>query len=343
MPTTADLSPGSSPAVTVIIPAFNEERWLPVCLRRLTAGTLPRDRYEILVIDNGSTDRTPEIAARFADRVITVKGGNVSTIRNQAATLARGEVLAFLDADCIPADDWLEAGLASIHLEPCVTGAPYYLPENPAWVERDWEPVAGSSPSREKTNFVPAGNLFIHRERFHQLGGFNPSLSAGEDKELCLRASRDVPVYHDNRIRVVHEGNPKTLRQFMKREIWHGRGILESLRTNWRDKVSACTFAFAASTLLQLAGLIALLFWSSPWLLIAGTLGVLGTLTLVLAHRRRQLKGPGHTIRYAFLNYVYFLGRSVALFNNLFSIHYYHGITSTKGTPKKSAPEASPP
>jgi glycosyltransferase involved in cell wall biosynthesis len=327
-------------AVTVIIPAFNEERWLPVCLERLTSGTLDRGSYEILVIDNGSTDRTPEIAAQFADEVITLKGENVSILRNRAAEKARGVVLAFLDADCIPADDWLEAGLASLESEPCVTGARYRLPENPAWVERDWDPMESPPGTRERTNFIPAGNLFIHRERFLRLGGFNPSLSAGEDKELCARASREVPVYDDSRIRVVHEGNPKTLKQFVKREIWHGRGALGSLRTNWRDKMIACSFGFAIATLLQVAGLILFLFVGSPWMFAAGTLGVLGILGLVLIYRRRQLRGIGHAIRFAFLNYAYFIGRTIALFNCLFSIDYYHGITSTAESTVKTEPAA---
>lgn len=317
------------PDVTVIIPAFNEERWLPACLEALTTGTLSRQRYEILVVDNGSTDRTPEIAAHYADEVISLQGGNVSILRNRAAEKARGRVLAFLDADCIPEPDWLESGLTALEAEPCVTGARYALPEHPAWVEKDWEPSDAPPRIRESVNFLPAGNLFITRDLFQQLGGFNAALRAGEDKELCARAAALVPIVQDGRIRVRHEGNPKTVQQFLKREIWHGRGALGSLRTNARDKIITCTFAFAGSTLLQIAGLFALAIWGSAWLLAAGSLGVLGVLAAVLFTRRRQLRGLSHTLRYGFLNYIYFLGRTVALVHCVFSINYYHGITSS--------------
>jgi len=321
----------------VIIPAFNEERWLPVCLEALVKGTVDRSRYEILVIDNGSTDRTAEIAANYADEVIAMTGGNVSIIRNEAARKARGTVLAFLDSDCIPAPDWLECGLAAMEVESCVSGAPYGLPENPSWVERNWD-AGDSVEGRKPTSFVLAGNCFIPRSLFEELGGFNDSLRAGEDKELCSRAARLVPVVRDDRIRVVHEGNPKTLKHFVSREIWHGRGAFESLRTNGKDRMVACSIAFALATLMQIAGLAAWMIWSFPWLFLAGTAGIVGILALVLLVRRRQLRGFGHAVRYTFLSYVYFIGRSIALCHCVFSIDYYHGITSTKAAKAPDSP-----
>jgi glycosyltransferase involved in cell wall biosynthesis len=102
--------------ISVVIPAFNEEANIEKCLHALTAQTFPKERFEVIVVDNGSTDSTVATANRFktslALRVVSKAGCNISGVRNHGAALATGEVLAFLDADCIPRPTWLEDSLA---------------------------------------------------------------------------------------------------------------------------------------------------------------------------------------------------------------------------------------
>src|SRR5262245_16208563 len=92
--------------MSVIIPAFNEERFLPQTLEHLRlaakfAGSVPGQDIEIIVVDNASTDRTAEIALAVGARVISVPEHNIARVRNAGATAAFGDLLVFLDADTL--------------------------------------------------------------------------------------------------------------------------------------------------------------------------------------------------------------------------------------------------
>ncbi|MDF1755349.1 MAG: glycosyltransferase [Verrucomicrobiales bacterium] len=320
----------ATPKISVVIPARNEERWIGLCLSALHAGTTPRSEYEVILVDNGSTDQTVEIARPLVDQIIDLAGVNVSQMRNAAVAEARGEVLAFLDADCIPTPDWLETGLKSLGDENCITGASYVLPENPAPVESLLVSLEAKPTSKEKAKFVPAGNFFIHKAFFNEIGQFDSSLEAGEDKELCARASRSGAVYHDPAIIVAHEGNPKTFHGLFRRELWHGRGILRTVKKNPADKLVIATFLFGIGLLLTIIGALLSIFFVLPGALLAlAGIGCLASvLTLSLVNCRKQLRGPVHAFQALEFYVVYFMGRTGALIGAIFSVPYYHNLTS---------------
>jgi glycosyltransferase involved in cell wall biosynthesis len=85
--------------LSVIIPAYNEEKLLPETLRLITAALEPFNESELIVVDNESTDKTREIAESFGAVVLTEKMKNIGAIRNTGARSAKGEVLVFFDAD----------------------------------------------------------------------------------------------------------------------------------------------------------------------------------------------------------------------------------------------------
>jgi glycosyltransferase involved in cell wall biosynthesis len=95
--------------VSVVIPAYNAERWVGAAVRSVLAQTYAN--FEVLVVDDGSKDGTAVVAEAFGGpvRCIRQKNGGVSRARNHGAAQARGEFLAFLDAD----DDWLPAKLGT--------------------------------------------------------------------------------------------------------------------------------------------------------------------------------------------------------------------------------------
>lgn len=94
--------------ISVIVPSFNEEERIEGCLTSLTHQTLPRDRYEIIVVDGGSKDRTREIAEKYADMVFIQTSPKVGGARNDGAQQAKGEILVTTDADTYLPRDWLE-------------------------------------------------------------------------------------------------------------------------------------------------------------------------------------------------------------------------------------------
>jgi glycosyltransferase involved in cell wall biosynthesis len=94
--------------ISVIVPTFNEEENIERCLSSLCSQTLPRDEYEILVVDGNSKDRTRELAEPLADRVIIQTSEKVGGARNDGAKIARGAIIATTDADCVIPENWLE-------------------------------------------------------------------------------------------------------------------------------------------------------------------------------------------------------------------------------------------
>lgn len=108
------------PFVSVIIPVFNDSDRLDLCLTALDRQTYPRDRYEVIVVDNGSQDEPAlaEVAARHPVRLSRETKPGSYCARNHGLSLATGEIVAFTDADCIPTQDWLEQGVKCLQSLP---------------------------------------------------------------------------------------------------------------------------------------------------------------------------------------------------------------------------------
>ncbi|HEY9204453.1 MAG TPA: glycosyltransferase family 2 protein [Candidatus Methanoperedens sp.] len=94
--------------ISVIVPTYNEEANIRACLKSLCSQTLPRDEYEIVVVDGNSRDRTREIAEEYADSVFIQTSKKVGGARNDGVMRARGNIVATTDADCIIPPEWLE-------------------------------------------------------------------------------------------------------------------------------------------------------------------------------------------------------------------------------------------
>src|SRR3989338_1882220 len=95
-----------SPAISVVIPAFNEEKYLPACLEALKKQTFKN--YELIVVDNNSTDKTAQIAKKFGARVVKEKKQGMIPARERGFREARAEIIARTDADTVVSPDWLE-------------------------------------------------------------------------------------------------------------------------------------------------------------------------------------------------------------------------------------------
>src|ERR1041385_9155423 len=110
------------PDVSVVIPVLGDAERLALCLDALDRQTLPANRFEVIVVDNAS-DRDEAIAAVVAEhaprfRLLHEPRPGSYAARNRAIADARGTIIAFTDADCIPRPDWLERGIAALHAAP---------------------------------------------------------------------------------------------------------------------------------------------------------------------------------------------------------------------------------
>lgn len=300
-----------APTFSVVIPTYNEERFIRRCLESVRAQHYAPDRIEIIVVDNGSTDNTVAIGREYADILLHHPGIRVGAMRNRGAQAASGQLLAFLDADCLAEPDWLANAAQALARERCVTGDSYDIPRNPHWIERAW--FAQEHRGRRATHLLPAGNLIVPRDAFLHVGGFNEALVTGEDAEFCQRVSQLLAVIADDRIRVIHLGNPRTLKKFLLREMWHGMGALGSLKLNWKDKPLFGTILVALLTIAQVVGLVLLASGSGGQLLLFSTLGLLALLAATVGYRVRAIRDWGAVPALFLLYYVYYLGRAISL------------------------------
>lgn len=219
--------------VSIIMPAFNEAHHLGATFDSIDALRFPRDRIDTILVDNGSTDATVSVARERGARVFELPDARIGALRNFGAKHARGEVLAFLDADCTVDPAWLEVALS--HLsdpEVGATGGHTRIPPNPTWMEATLDFLV----TREGVNdveFLPTANLILRREVFERVDGFDPHLETGEDSDLSNRIlALGLRLISDTDVRVVHQDYPKTFWQRLKKEMWHAVNLVDLLRSS---------------------------------------------------------------------------------------------------------------
>lgn len=187
----------SEPFVSVIIPVFNDEVGLACCLEALQKQSYPRERFEALVVDNGSSDSSVEVASGYSFVKIArePKPGSYAA-RNTGIAEARGEVLAFTDSDCIPRRDWLEIGVASLREQKNVVivgNISMFAKEaaHPSSVELYDMAVGFPQKSYvEKWRFGPTANLIALKSTFDEVGLFDSDLKSCGDVQWGQRASQ---------------------------------------------------------------------------------------------------------------------------------------------------------
>ena len=103
------------PLVSVIVPVRNEEHLIAQCLRSLLDQDYPKDRLEVLVVDNDSTDRSREIIRQFPVQYLFEKKKGASAARNAGARAARGDLLAFTDSDCVVPSHWVSRLVSALN------------------------------------------------------------------------------------------------------------------------------------------------------------------------------------------------------------------------------------
>jgi len=174
------------PEVSVIVPARDAAETIGTTLDALARQTF-EDGYEVIVVDNGSTDDTVRIAERAGVRVLRRRRGEgPGSARNDGAAAAQAPALAFTDADCAPTPGWLAAGMRALQEADLVQGAVRATPGVPIgpfdrtlWVHDAW-------------GLFETANLFVRRELFERLGGFGAGLELSLDGRPGAPFGEDV-------------------------------------------------------------------------------------------------------------------------------------------------------
>ncbi|MBC9032802.1 glycosyltransferase [Sphingomonas sp. JC676] len=181
----------TGPRISVVVPHYNDPIGLGRCLNSLEAQTIGRDAFEIVVGDNDSPCglEAVERAVAGRGRIVTIPEKGAGPARNGAAAAASGEILAFIDSDCVAEPGWLEAGAAAVATGRFIGGRMFVLrPQGAINGAQALEMVLAfdnQSYVRDK-HFTVTANLFVMAEDFARVGPFRTGVS--EDLEWCHRA-----------------------------------------------------------------------------------------------------------------------------------------------------------
>lgn len=213
--------------VSVVVCAYNAEETLGECLSSL--GRLDYPDYEVLVVDDGSSDATAEVAARFPVRLISGGRRGLSGARNVGIEHATGEVVAYIDADARADADWLThlvVGLDPPDAAGC--GGPNVSPPEDSLLSRCIAQAPGGAIhvllDNERAEHVPGCNMAFWRERLLEIGGFDPIYrAAGDDVDVCWKL-QDLGYtirFHPSAL-VWHHAR-SGIRGFWRQQVGYGR------------------------------------------------------------------------------------------------------------------------
>jgi len=185
----------NSPDISIIIPVYNNEEGLDQLLKSIAKQTLQDNTVETIVVDNCSTDRTPEVARNHSVTLVFERDVQSSyAARNRGLEEASGNYIAFIDSDCIPEADWLQAGVGPLVNEEAdlVAGRVEFLPTDPS--DRSLAELYDSvSHLRTKQTVAsgnaPTANLFCRREVVESIGSFQTNIISGGDTEWTSKAT----------------------------------------------------------------------------------------------------------------------------------------------------------
>lgn len=216
------------PFVSVIIPVFNDAERLKICLQALEQQTYPQQFYEVIVVDNASDSEQniSGVVAEFARSIAAYESVPGSyAARNKGIALAKGDVIAFTDADCIPAADWLEAGVACLQENRCglVAGkiSIFFEDDRQITPVELYESITAFPQQKllELRHFGATANLFTFRQVIAAVGGFDADLKSGGDIEWGQRVFNRgyKQVYSD--AAVVRHPARRSFKQLYRRTI----------------------------------------------------------------------------------------------------------------------------
>ncbi len=319
------MTQNSNTKISIIIPCYNEASHLPELFKAINNLKTDKTLYEVIIVDNGSSDRSVEIAKEHKIKVLIEPNANISTLRNIGANDAKGNVFAFLDADCLPLANWLNEVLKYDDQEDVgMFGSIPLCPEDGTWVEKAWFSL--SPKGATEVGFLCTANMIIPKKVFNQVNGFDDSLTTGEDYDICQRIIRaGYKLIHDEGIAITHLRYPKTLIQRFKKELWYGKEMFSILKVNPLYKPFWISLIFGFSFIICIICTIMVnfgfLFYTS--LLIFLVLPVLSAIFKVIQSKRYE-----RYFSLCILYFIYLAGRFCAIL-----ISFKSSIRASKNQP----------
>ncbi len=232
MPDALDAGASVMSCVSIIIPAYNAEGTLAQCIEACLRQTPPS--FEVIVVDDGSTDGTARIAQGYPVHYVRQDRGGPAAARNRGARDANGEILAFTDSDCVPREDWIAQLVERLDEDVAAVGGTYDIANQDSMLAQmiHEEIVVRHTRFGELIDFIGSYNMAIRRGVFERVGGFDESFRAasGEDNDLSYRLLAAHETLRFAKNAVVAHYHPTKLWPYLRTQARHGF---------WRMKIYA--------------------------------------------------------------------------------------------------------
>ncbi|MBI5740229.1 MAG: glycosyltransferase [Nitrospirae bacterium] len=214
---------------SVIVPAYNAQKTINACLHSLVNQSIPGDMYEVIVVDDGSTDETPDIIGRSPVKCIRQTNRGPAAARNRGAQEAQGEIILFTDADCVPQKDWLEEMVKPLKNTGVAAVKGAYRTGQRSLTARfaqvEFEERFEMLKRAVSIDMVDTYSAAFRKSVFLSLGGFDPSfpVANNEDTDLSYRLSLEghKMVFNPDAI-VYHLNHPDSIKRYARLKFWRG-------------------------------------------------------------------------------------------------------------------------
>jgi glycosyltransferase involved in cell wall biosynthesis len=227
------------PCVSVVVCSHNGANTIGDCFEGLLKLQYPN--FEVIVVNDGSNDRTTTIASEYGFQVISTKHGGLSNARNIGLQAASGEIVAYIDDDAYPDPHWLNYIVATfLSTQFAGVGGPNLSPPDDGPVA-DCVGHAPGNPTHvlltdEEAEHIPGCNMAFRKAALETIGGFDPQFwIAGDDVDVCWRLRQRGYSLGFNPAAVVWHHRRNSLRAYWRQQVQYGRaeGILER---KWPEK-----------------------------------------------------------------------------------------------------------
>lgn len=240
----APTTPATPLSVSVVIPAYNCAAHVERLLASLCAQTYPRARYEIILVDDGSSDDTAALAERAlaqwdgAGRVLRKPNGGPASARNAGLRASSTDVIAFIDSDCAADPDWLASVVGALASGAAGAGGPLRNVAPPGWVTGylDACQFFRQRVRNGVVDYLLTANVAFRREALTQVGGFAEQRGVwAEDADLSFRLKQQgYALLLAPGGCVTHFGSPGSVRGFCRELYRYGFGAAVMSRS-WRN------------------------------------------------------------------------------------------------------------
>lgn len=215
------------PKVAIVIPAYNAARTIGVAIEGCLAQEYPRDKLEIIVVDDGSRDNTPDIVASYPVTYIYQDNAGPAKARNTGWKRTNAEIICFLDADCVPEREWILKVVTHYQKKDvdCVGSRYGIINDDVLLADCIYcEFLVRYSRMSESTKFIGSHGCSFRRSLLEELGGYNESypMASAEDNDLAYRIlAKNKMIFFDSKI-VVRHNFPTNWLKYLKVQFWHG-------------------------------------------------------------------------------------------------------------------------